>query len=89
MAEQFDPSRKFVRVTSRRADGFVEFDFAVGEPEVFAEMMLPEHAFIEFCEAQWAQVLDPQEETEAWMWRLREASRQGYRADNNTSDSSE
>lgn len=45
----FDPSKKFVRVTQLREDGFVEFDFAIGEADVYVEMILPASAFDEFC----------------------------------------
>lgn len=45
----FDPSRRFVRIVDERADGMVEFEFAVGEPELFVEMILPRAAFEEFC----------------------------------------
>jgi len=58
MASVFDPFRKFVRVTGERDDGFVEFDFALGEPELFAEMMLTRAAFEDFCAAQNVVVLD-------------------------------
>lgn len=42
-------ARKFVRVTHRRPDGLVEFEFAIGERALFVEMMLPDRAFDEFC----------------------------------------
>jgi phenol hydroxylase P0 protein len=45
----FDVNKKYVRVTELRADGFVEFEFAIGEPELFVEMILPPSAFDEFC----------------------------------------
>jgi len=45
----FDPSRKFIRVIEQRANGMVEFEFAVGEPELFVEMLLPQAAFADFC----------------------------------------
>lgn len=44
-----DTSRRFVRVTERRADGLVAFDFAIGWPELSVELMLPAAAFAEFC----------------------------------------
>ncbi|MFG1418049.1 phenol hydroxylase subunit [Xanthobacter sp. V0B-10] len=44
-----DISRRFVRVTHERAAGFVEFDFAIGEPELFVEMILGREAFAAFC----------------------------------------
>ncbi len=40
---------KFVRVRRRRDNGLVEFDFAIGTPEVFVELMMPDAAFDEFC----------------------------------------
>ena len=40
---------KYFRVTRRRENGMVEFDFAIGEPELFAELVLPQSAFEEFC----------------------------------------
>ena len=49
--KHFDPKRKFVRVNELRPDGFVEFDFAIGEPELFVEMSLPAAAFDDFCAA--------------------------------------
>ncbi|MCB1887149.1 MAG: phenol hydroxylase [Rhodocyclaceae bacterium] len=48
----FDPAKRFVRVREVRPDGFIEFDFAIGEPEIFVEMMLRAEAFDDFCEAQ-------------------------------------
>ncbi|MDP3872421.1 MAG: phenol hydroxylase subunit [Methyloversatilis sp.] len=58
MASAFDPFRKFVRITGERDDGFVEFDFALGEPALFAEMMLTRAAFEEFCATQRVVLLD-------------------------------
>ena len=45
----FDPERKFVRVIEQHANGLVEFEFAVGEPELCAELVLPQAAFSAFC----------------------------------------
>jgi len=39
----------FVRVRARRHDGFLEFDFAIGDPDLTVELILPEPAFEEFC----------------------------------------
>lgn len=44
-----DPTRKYVRVTERRADGLVAFEFSIGWPELSVELMLPAAAFDEFC----------------------------------------
>lgn len=46
---KFDPTKKFVRVTKLRENGFVEFEFAVGEEEIYVEMILPAQAFDDFC----------------------------------------
>lgn len=43
----FDPLRKFVRITRRRDDGFVELEYALGAPEIHVEMILPEPALAE------------------------------------------
>ncbi|ACB35621.1 Phenol hydroxylase subunit [Leptothrix cholodnii SP-6] len=44
-----DPSRRYVRLTERRADGLVAFEFSIGWPELAVELLLPEAAFTEFC----------------------------------------
>jgi phenol hydroxylase P0 protein len=76
----FDPNKKFVRVNELRKDGFVEFEFAVGEPELFVEMILPAGSFDEFCALNGVRFLAPNEaspnEDEAWNWRLRDAREQ-------------
>lgn len=48
-APAFDPSKRFVRERGERPDGFVEFDFAIGDPELSVELILPRAAFDEFC----------------------------------------
>lgn len=58
----FDPARKFVKVTRVNSRGFVEFEFAVGIPELCVELMLPSTAFEAFCRAQNAVRLDTQGE---------------------------
>lgn len=45
----FDPSKYFVHITNVRPDGFIEFDFSIGEPEMYVELVLPWKAFEEFC----------------------------------------
>jgi len=76
----FDPEKKFVRVVELREDGFIEFDFAVGEPEIFVEMILPAAAFDDFCASQRVTFLDAGGQlkvgTDDWNWRLRDATRE-------------
>lgn len=86
----FDPTRKFVRVTELRPDGFVEFDFAIGEPELFVEMILPAAAFDEFCAHNRVSFVDEKSRlkldntadaagNEEWNWSLRDATHQRFR----------
>ena len=49
--------RRFVRIRERH-DGFVEFDFAIGDPELYVELILTDQAFDEFCTANHVQLLD-------------------------------
>ena len=44
----FDPNAKYVRITGVRGD-LIEFDFAIGDPTIYVELMLPYDAFQEFC----------------------------------------
>lgn len=40
---------RYVRVRDVVDDRFVEFDFAIGEPSLYVELILPKQAFDEFC----------------------------------------
>jgi len=40
----------FVRRTGINRHGMIEFDFSIGDPSLYVEMILPELAFAEFCE---------------------------------------
>lgn len=48
-APPFDPARRYVRLIQVRADGFVEFEFAIGDPELAVDLILPADAYREFC----------------------------------------
>lgn len=79
-AAGIDFDRKFVRVVERRPDGFVAFDFAIGEPEIYAEMLLPAAAFEEFCVANAAIPLEGAPcsgdgQDDDFLWRLSDAAR--------------
>ena len=52
-----DLSRRSVRVLQRRANGFVEFEFSVGWPELVVELTMTEPDFQAFCSRQNATVL--------------------------------
>lgn len=81
----FNPALRFVRVVEERSDGMVAFEFAVGEPELFVEMVLPKPAFHEFCQTQGvvptAAVRDGSGEREQdWDWTLFAAREQRFRS---------
>jgi phenol hydroxylase P0 protein len=87
MAKHFDTSRKFVRVIETKANGFVEFEFSVGEPEMSVELILKRQAFEEFCAANQvifltaeksskSDIPSPQDE---WQWTLHQATHQRFR----------
>lgn len=40
---------KYVRVRSEPDARFVEFDFAIGDPSLFVELVMPPAAFADFC----------------------------------------
>ena len=73
----FDPTRRYVRICEQRPDGFIEFEFAIGDPALCVELMLPEIAFHEFCLANAVIVLDPATPGQGdWAARLNAASQQ-------------
>ncbi len=77
----FDANRKYVRVCEQRADGLIEFEFAIGEPTLCVELMLPGSAFHEFCLANNVILLEPRPAGGAgdWVTRLNAASHREYR----------
>lgn len=52
-----DVKSKFVRIKQLRADGLVCFEFAIGWPELFVDLMLPRAAFDDFCVRQQVRLL--------------------------------
>lgn len=46
----FEQLTKYVRVRSSESARFVEFDFAIGEPSLFVELIMPKGAFEHFCQ---------------------------------------
>ena len=81
-AGSLDDLKRFVRVTGERGNGFVEFDFAIGEPNVCVEMILGREAFDEFCAANRVEFLPieasgtPESE---WDWRMRDATAKRFK----------
>ena len=62
-----------VRVRTERTDGFIEFDFSLGDPDLWVELILPRPAFEAFCAAQRARSLGAAEgariDAEQAKWR--------------------
>ena len=76
----FDMQRRFIRLVRERDSGLVEFEFAIGEPQVFVEMAMERTAFEEFCRDQGVTptrgALPESEQGTAeqqWEWTLRQA----------------
>ncbi|QID19663.1 phenol hydroxylase [Nitrogeniibacter mangrovi] len=68
--------RKYVRVRELRPDRFVEFDFAIGEPDIYVEMILHADAFDDFCALNQVTFLTdaPSASGDQQQWRLSEVS---------------
>ncbi len=49
--QSFDRLTKYIRVRSEPDARFVEFDFAIGDPSLFVELVMPKGAFEAFCNA--------------------------------------
>ncbi len=49
LEECFDIKKRYVRITGIRHNKIIEFDFSIGEPEMYVELALPFNAYQEFC----------------------------------------
>jgi len=88
MAEgNFDITRKFVRVMRTLPNGLIEFEFAVGDPDVAVELVMPKVAFDEFCAANRVEQLttpkaapvDADAADADFNWNLHQATHQRFR----------
>lgn len=52
---------KLVRVRSASGARFVEFDFAIDDPRLFVELILPREAFKQFCERNQVQMMSEEQ----------------------------
>lgn len=72
----FDQMPRYVRVRSEPDAAFVEFDFAIGFPDLYVELVLPHQAFRQFCETHHVQHMDAQMsralDADAHKWRYGE-----------------
>ena len=81
-----DATRRFVRLRGERGNGFVEFEFAIGEPELFVELILNRAAYEEFCATNKVEMLPPlaassseEGERSDWDWRLADATKTRFK----------
>ena len=83
----FDITRKFVRVMRTLPNGLIEFEFAIGDPDVAAELVMPKAAFDEFCAANQVELLTTEKTTPVdadaadadFNWNLHQATHQRFR----------
>ena len=82
---EFDTTRKFVRVLGALPNGMIEFEFAIGDPILMAELVMPKAAFDEFCQTNRVEFLGvaPSFDAEAadadFHWNLHQATHQRFR----------
>lgn len=58
LSTTFEGLPRYVRVRSSEEDVFVEFDFAIGTPDLYVELVMPRAAFQQFCIANKVQHMD-------------------------------
>ena len=56
---EVDLGRRFVRIRGRQANGFIEFDFSVGWPDLVVELVLAPADFETFCRENDVRLLPP------------------------------
>lgn len=66
-----DAQKRYVRVTGTRRDKYVQFDFAIGEPDLAVELILPFDQFHEFCRRNGVVELAPEEAARIDMERMK------------------
>lgn len=69
----FDVSQRYVRLRQRRADGFVEFDFSIGDPRICVELVMREADYRAFCRTHAVEHLNSEDgaalDAEELKWR--------------------
>jgi len=77
-SHETEPSKqtRYVRVTGVRNQQFVEFDFSIGDPTIFVELILPFKQFKLFCDKHQTQELTTEQQAqvdlESLKWRYGE-----------------
>ena len=79
----FDITRKFVRVMGTLPNGMIEFEFAVGDPDVCAELVMPKAAFEAFCADNQVEFLNDMTKSDGdaadFQWGMHQATHQRFR----------
>lgn len=57
MNDLADLKEKFVRITAVKDDKYVEFNFSIGDAEIFVELILPLEMFHAFCKTNDVRIL--------------------------------
>ena len=85
-AADWDVERRYIRIVETHANGMVEFEFAVGEPHLYVEMVMPRAEFEQFCKDQGVTptvggLEDAEQGTQEyeWDWNLRAARDRHFR----------
>lgn len=75
----FEQFKRYVRVRSEPNARFVEFDFAIGSPDLFVELVLPRDAFEAFCRHNRVEHMDAEMaatvDADMIKWRFGDAGR--------------
>jgi len=75
---QVESLTKYIRITGDLNAEFIEFDFAIHDPSLFVELVLPKHAFNDFCKTN--QVVEMTQEQQAFNDAQEEKWRYGTEA---------
>lgn len=72
----FDIKRRYVREKAHRDDGFVEFEFSIGDPRICVELVMREPDYRSFCQTHDVVMLSAVEsaalDAEELKWRYRQ-----------------
>jgi len=49
--------KTYIRILGRQLDRFIEFEFILNDDTLTVELVMPDHAFAEFCEYYDAEIL--------------------------------
>lgn len=75
--------RKYVCVRDRHPNGLIEFLFAIGDPDLSVELVMPSAAFDDFCATNNVTFVDElvpsAPETADFAWDLRQATHVRFR----------